>query len=155
MFISKKYILIVAIFLFLFALPKSLQSHCQVPCGIYDDEMRIKMISEHITTIEKGMKQVAALSKESKLDYNQIVRWVFNKEKHAEEMSQILTYYFMAQRIKPVDKKEIQKYTHYQKKLELLHHMLVYTMKAKQSTDISIIGKLRTLLEEFKKVYIL
>lgn len=152
---SRKYILIVSVFLFFFALSDSLLSHCQVPCGIYDDKMRIKMISEHITFIEKAMKQVAALSKESKPDYNQIVRWVFNKEKHAEEMSHILTYYFLAQRIKPVDKKETQKYALYQEKLELLHHLLVYTMKAKQSTDLSIIGKLRTLLEEFKKAYFL
>lgn len=152
---SRKYILITLVFLFCFALSDSLLSHCQVPCGIYDDKMRIKMISEHITTIEKAMKQVAALSKESKPDYNQIVRWVTNKEKHAEEMSHIVTYYFMAQRINPVDKKETKKYALYQKKQELLHHLLFYTMKAKQSTDLSIIVKLRNLLEEFKKVYFL
>ena len=23
-------------------------AHCEIPCGIYDDHMRIKMISEHI-----------------------------------------------------------------------------------------------------------
>ncbi len=156
-FKGKKYILIVSILMFLFAVPKSILSHCQVPCGIYDDEMRIKMISEHITTIEKAMKQVAALSKESKPDYNQIVRWVFNKEKHAEELSYILTYYFMAQRIKPVDvdKKETQTYAVYRKRLELLHHLLIYTMKAKQTTDLSTIEKLRTLLKEFKKAYFL
>jgi len=155
MFKGKKVILIIPIFLFLFVVPESLLSHCQVPCGIYDDEMRIQMISEHITTIEKAMKQVVELSKESKPNYNQIVRWVFNKEKHAEELSQILTYYFMAQRIKPVenDKKETQSYAVYQKRLELLHHLLIYTMKAKQTTDLSIIEKLRTLLKEFKKAY--
>ena len=30
-------------------------SHCEIPCGIYDDAMRITMIQEHITTIEKSM----------------------------------------------------------------------------------------------------
>jgi nickel superoxide dismutase len=154
---GKKTLLIVPILLFLFAMPQSLLSHCQVPCGIYDDEMRIKMISEHITTIEKAMKQVIELSKESKPNYNQIVRWVMNKEKHAEELSQILTYYFMAQRIKPVDndKKENKMYAVYQERLELLHHLLIYTMKAKQTTDLSMIEKLRSLLEEFKKAYFL
>jgi nickel superoxide dismutase len=154
---GKKTLLIVPILLFLFAVPQSLLSHCQVPCGIYDDEMRIKMISEHITTIEKAMKQVIELSKESKPNYNQIVRWVMNKEKHAEELSQILTYYFMAQRIKPVanGKKETKMYAVYQERLELLHHLLIYTMKAKQTTDLSMIEKLRTLLKEFKKAYFL
>ena len=150
---SKKYILIASVLLVWFLLPESLLPHCQVPCGIYDDEARFTMISEHITTIEKAMKQVIELSKEDKPNYNQIVRWVTNKEKHAEELSDIVTYYFMAQRIKPVDKKETKKYTAYREKLELLHHLLVYTMKAKQSTDLSVIGKLRTLLEEFRKAY--
>jgi nickel superoxide dismutase len=150
---GKTYLLIVPVLLFLFAVPVSLWSHCQVPCGIYDDKARIKMIAEHITTMEKAMKQVIELSKESKPNYNQIVRWVTNKEKHGEELSDIVTYYFMAQRIKPTDKKDTAKYGEYQKRLELLHHMLVYTMKAKQSVDLSVIGKLRSLLEEFSKSY--
>ena len=28
-------------------------SHCQVPCGIYDDALRIHQIQEHIETITK------------------------------------------------------------------------------------------------------
>lgn len=150
---GRTYLLVVPVLLFLFAVPASLWSHCQVPCGIYDDEARVKMIAEHITTIEKAMKQVVALSKESTPNYNQIVRWVTNKEKHAEELSDIVTYYFMAQRIKLVDKKDAAKYNEYRERLELLHHMLVYTMKAKQSVDLSVIGKLRSLLEAFNKSY--
>jgi nickel superoxide dismutase len=85
-------------------------SHCQVPCGIYDDQMRIKMIAEHITTMEKAMNEVMTLSKESAPNYNQIVRWVVNKEKHAEELSDIVTYYFMTQRLKPVPKTDVKEY---------------------------------------------
>ncbi len=128
-------------------------SHCQVPCGIYDDQARIKMIAEHITTMEKAMNQVIALSKESAPNYNQIVRWVVNKEKHAEELSDIVTYYFMTQRLKPVSKTDAKHYANYQEKLELLHHMLVYTMKAKQSTDLTTIEKLRELLKKFEEAY--
>ena len=36
-------------------------AHCQIPCGIYDDELRVQLIEEHITTVEKSMKQVAEL----------------------------------------------------------------------------------------------
>ena len=128
-------------------------SHCQVPCGIYDDQMRIKMIAEHITTIEKAMKQVIALSKEAKPNYNQIVRWVVNKEKHAEELSDIVTYYFMTQRLKPVPKTDARHYANYQRQLELLHHLLFYTMKAKQTTDLENIEKLRVLLKKFEEAY--
>jgi len=128
-----------------------LYSHCQVPCGIYDDQMRIKMIAEHITTIEKAMNMVIELSKEAKPNYNQLVRWVTNKEKHAEELSDIVTYYFMAQRIKPWLVKEEQ--MAYQEKLELLHHLLLYSMKAKQSIDLEVIEKLRTTLKKFDEAY--
>ena len=32
-------------------------AHCEVPCGIYEDSVRIVMIYEHITTIEQSMKK--------------------------------------------------------------------------------------------------
>ncbi len=58
--------------------------HCQIPCGIYDDEARFASISEHITTIEKSMKEIERLSAEAKPNMNQIVRWVNNKDQHAD-----------------------------------------------------------------------
>jgi nickel superoxide dismutase len=128
-------------------------SHCQIPCGIYDDPARFDMIAENITTIEKSMKQITELSQEDRPNFNQIVRWVQNKEKHADDTSHIVTYYFMAQRVKPVDKTKGKAYEEYVKKLTLLHEMLVYSMKAKQTTDLSNVEKLRTLLVEFRAVY--
>jgi nickel superoxide dismutase len=38
-------------------------SHCQLPCGIYDDATRLKLIGEHILTIEKSMKQILTFSR--------------------------------------------------------------------------------------------
>lgn len=128
-------------------------SHCQIPCGIYDDSARFQQISEHITTIEKSMKQVNELSQQEKPNMNQVVRWVVNKEEHADLLSEIVTYYFMAQRIKPADKTEVGAYREYVEKLTLLHEMLVYSMKAKQTTDLSNVEKLKTLLDKFRAVY--
>jgi nickel superoxide dismutase len=59
----------------------------------------------------------------------------------------------MAQRVKPVDRAKGKAYEVYIKKLTLLHEMLVYSMKAKQTTDLSHIEKLRTLLAESQNVY--
>ena len=129
-------------------------SHCQIPCGIYDDPARFVTLAEHIATIEKSMKQINELSQESKPNFNQLVRWVQNKETHADELSEIVTYYFMAQRIKPADKADNEAYGEYVKKLTLLHGMLVYSMKAKQTTDLANIEKLRTLLAEFRTAYL-
>jgi nickel superoxide dismutase len=98
-----------------------LRAHCQVPCGIYDDEARFRMLAEHVTTMEKAMKEIAALSAQAPVNYNQIVRWVMNKEKHAEEFSEILSYYFLAQRIKPTVADDKESHDRYLSQLELVH----------------------------------
>ncbi len=128
-------------------------SHCQIPCGIYNDEARFEMIAENITTIEKSMKSITELSGQDKPEMNQVVRWVQNKDAHADEMSHIITYYFMAQRVKPADKDDVYAYNEYVKKVTLLHEMLVYSMKAKQTTDLANVEKLRSLLKEFHQAY--
>jgi len=127
--------------------------HCQIPCGIYDDKARFDMIAEHITTIEKSMKQITELSGKDKPNMNQIVRWVDNKEKHADELSHIVTYYFMAQRLRPLDKSRGKAYEEYIKKLTLLHEMLIYSMKAKQTTDLSNVERLKDSLAKFRAAY--
>ena len=129
-------------------------SHCQIPCGIYDDPQRFNMMAENITTIEKSMKQITELSQENKPNMNQVVRWVQNKEEHADEIGHIVTFYFMSQRIKPVSKSDDKTYAEYVHKLTLLHEMLVYSMKAKQTTDLSNVEKLRALLKEFETAYL-
>ena len=128
-------------------------AHCEVPCGIYNDDMRMAMIAEDITTIEKGMSEIAKLSKEGAKDYNQIVRWVTNKETHAKRIQETVTQYFMFQRVKPVDAKNAAEHIKYLRKLKLLHQMAVRAMKAKQTTDPQHTKALRTLLDEFHSVY--
>ncbi len=128
-------------------------SHCQIPCGIYDDEARFNTMAEHIKTIEKSMKLIETLSTEDKPNMNQVVRWVNNKEKHADEISHIVTYYFMAQRVKLPAKGNTKAFNEYVKKLTLLYEMLIYAMKTKQTTDLDNLDKLRSLLDEFHKVY--
>lgn len=137
----------------LFWLPTAFP-HCQIPCGIYNDEMRFTMIQEHILTIEKSMKQIIALSKKPNENYNQIVRWVLNKEKHADELAHTVTHYFLAQRIKPVEEEESESFKDYLFNVSQLHKMIVYAMKAKQTTDLANVDKLRSLLQDFRKVYL-
>ncbi|KPK27311.1 MAG: superoxide dismutase [Desulfobacterales bacterium SG8_35_2] len=121
-------------------------AHCEIPCGIYDDEARVAMLLEHVATIEKSMNQIITIEKEKEHNANQLVRWVMNKEKHADELQEIVSQYFMTQRIK-LDTKE------YDKKLALLHQMLVYAMKCKQTTDLAHTAKLTAVIKEFKELY--
>ncbi|MBW1804181.1 MAG: superoxide dismutase [Deltaproteobacteria bacterium] len=137
-----------ALFLFsaLFLTVSFAAAHCEIPCGIYDDEARIGLIAEHITTIEKSMKQIRELQSAKPVNHNQLIRWVMNKEDHANALQEIVTQYFMTQRIK-LDTKD------YAKKLAFLHKMLVYAMKCKQTTDLTHINNLRATLKAFQGLY--
>lgn len=128
-------------------------SHCEIPCGIYDDEMRVKMIEEDITTVEKSMNKIEELSKAPDPNWNQIVRWIMNKEEHSDRIAHVVTQYFMTQRLKPVGEKDAKAYARYVEELKLLHEMLVYSMKAKQTTDTENVEKLRSLLADFRSSY--
>lgn len=128
--------------------------HCEIPCGIYEDGMRLDLIGEHITTIEKSLKMIKDLSKDEGKNINQLVRWVGNKEEHAEKIQSIVHQYFMTQRIKPVEEIQAEKYRKYIKELKLLHEMLVSAMKSKQSTGPEHVTKLRSLLSDFRTSYL-
>jgi nickel superoxide dismutase len=128
-------------------------SHCEIPCGIYGDPMRFDMMAEHITTIEKSMKQIHMLSEARDKDYNQLTRWVVNKGAHADKLSDIVTQYFLKQRVKPTAANEGSAYRKYVKQLTLLHRLMVDSMKCKQTTDLKYVENLRTCLKEFKAVY--
>lgn len=120
--------------------------HCEIPCGIYDDAARIAMIVEHIGTIEKSMNQILELEKKQPINYNQLVRWITNKEDHANKIQEIVTQYFMTQRIKfDADK--------YMEKLSHLHKMLVFAMQCKQTTDLSNTVELRKNVDAFSALY--
>lgn len=129
------------------------QAHCEIPCGIYADSIRISLIKEHITTIEKSMNQIVEISNSSSPNYNQLVRWVTNKEEHAKKIQEIVSQYFLHQRIKPVDKNQEEAYAKYQTHLALLHKMLVFSMKCKQTTDMAFIENLRSTVADFEKAY--
>jgi nickel superoxide dismutase len=135
-----------AAFLFVLLFSTFVYAHCEIPCGIYNDEMRIEMINEHITTIEKAMNTIIELEEEGHQHYNQLVRWIMNKEDHANKIQEIASQYFMTQRIKSGTKD-------YEKKLALLHEMLISSMKCKQTTDLDNVATLRKLVKDFQALY--
>lgn len=128
-------------------------AHCEIPCGIYGDSLRITLVSEHIKTIEKSMNEIIELSTADEINYNQLIRWVSNKEEHAEKIQEIVSQYFLHQRIKIADPSEVEAYAKYNNQLSLLHQLLVYSMKAKQTTDLEYIQKLKETLNKFSDSY--
>ena len=123
-------------------------AHCQVPCGIYDDALRIVQIKEDYKTIKKAMGQISQLSNKSDpLSSNQLNRWVMTKEQHATNIQKTVSEYFLTQRIK-ADKS--QKYID---QTTTLHQLLVAAMKCKQTVDDSNIDQGIELLDKFTGYY--
>ena len=128
-------------------------AHCEIPCGIYNDELRIALLYEHFTTIEKAMNKITELSNAPDKDYMMIARWTMAKEEHAKKVQEIVDQYFLTQRVKPVDESDAEKFTKYQKQLTALHHITVYAMKTKQTTDQKYVEHLRKSLAQFEDLY--
>ena len=142
-----KNIYIVASLLFSTLFSGHIFGHCQVPCGVYTDDLRFMQMLEDQTTIEKSSKLILELS--SKVDgqsHNQLARWVATKESHASKIQKIIAEYFLTQRIKSSSK-------HYENLLKGAHSVMVAAMKCKQSTDASTANDLKSSILAFQKIY--
>lgn len=144
---------LLSILLAFVVLTPSAHCHCEVPCGIYDDEARLKSIEEDIDTIDKAVKNIAELSSAPEKDYNQLVRWINAKDDHADKIQYSVSQYFLTQRVKPADPGDAVKYREYTRQLAVLHEMLVLAMKAKQTVDPAVAASLRKSLAEFAALY--
>ena len=128
-------------------LSQTSHAHCQIPCGIYNDHARVQSMLEDAVTIEKSIKLVIELS--GKLDaqsQNQLVRWVMNKEKHAQNIITTICDYFLTQRVKSSHKD-------YAERLMKHHAVIIAAMKAKQSADIKHAKSLKELIEALLPYY--
>ena len=144
---------IISILMFFSFSSAKLMAHCQIPCGIYDDEGKMKELLLDVTTIEKSVASINEISAKDKPDYNQLVRWVTNKENHANNIINNMSNYYLAQRVKNPGKSDKKKYAIYQTHLESIHSVITLAMKAKQTSDAKVAGELRSALEAYGKFY--
>jgi nickel superoxide dismutase len=128
-------------------LPQPLNAHCQIPCGIYDDHARVHAMLEDASTIEKSARLIAELAgKSDAQSQNQLIRWVMNKEKHAQNIISTISDYFLTQRVKP-DQKD------YAERLIKHHAVIIAAMKAKQNADVKYAKTLRESIEALSAYY--
>lgn len=126
-------------------------AHCEVPCGIYDDQLRFVEMLEDQATIAKAVAQINELSAKSNAQSkNQLVHWITTKEAHATNTQHIVAQYFMTQRIKSDDMAGPQAY---QKKLAAAHTVMVAAMMCKQSADAAPTAALRAAIYDFYRAY--
>ena len=128
-------------------------AHCQVPCGIYDDTARISRLHEDTTTIAKAIKRINELAaNHDAQSLNQVTRWIVTKEDHASHIIEVVSGYFLAQKVKPVAAGG-EGYDAYLKQLADHHTVMVAAMKAKQSTDPEVAETLHQAIEALAKHY--
>lgn len=124
-----------------FIMTSQVQAHCQIPCGIYDDNARVMSMFEDADTIKKSVRLIGELSsKKDAQSQNQLVRWVMNKEKHAQNIIDTISDYFLTQRVK-FNQKD------YAERLAKHHAVIVAAMKAKQNADQKYVEKLHKTIE--------
>jgi nickel superoxide dismutase len=123
------------------------QAHCQIPCGIYDDHARVVSMLEDAATVEKSARLIAELSgKSDAQSRNQLVRWIMNKEKHAQKVIATIGDYFLTQRVKPTQED-------YAKRLERHHAVILAAMKSKQNADVKYAKTLKETIEALSSYY--
>lgn len=149
-----KRVIVLVVIAVVFAGVQQLRAHCEVPCGIYDDPLRIALMREHVATIEKSMNMINTLSGEDEKNYNQLVRWIGNKENHADELQRIVSQYFMTQRVKPADAADPAAQAAYVEQLSLLHQLLIAAMKSKQTVDLEHVAAMRGIIDRFEAAYL-
>jgi hypothetical protein len=136
----------------------SAQAHCQMPCGIYDDPARIAELKEDAQTIRKAVTSMQAMVEDDDTDpllgFNQGARWVVTKDQHAQNIQDVVSYYFLTQRVKAVPADlSMPGHEHYVQQLMGFHRILVAAMKCKQTVDIANVDELDKAIEAVSAWY--
>ena len=122
-------------------------AHCQIPCGIYDDHARVASMLEDVATVHKAVDLIAELAgKTDPQSQNQLVRWVMNKEQHAQNIIDSISDYFLTQRVKASQED-------YAERLQKHHAVIVAAMRAKQNADPEIVDELKAAVEAVAPYY--
>ena len=134
------------------AVPAAPAPHCEVPCGIYADQMRFEQMLEDTKTIAKAITNINEFAKAAGggdltgKSVNQFSRWVATKESHATNTQHIVAQYFLTQRIKS-DHKD------YTGQLATAHRVLVAAMKCKQDSNPETAVALEKAIHDLYRAY--
>lgn len=122
------------------------EAHCQMPCGIYHDSMVYDQIDQYVETMYKGQTVINDNKFANAHDRNEFVRWILTKDKSSDDMAQLITTYFLQQKIKPGEDDT-------DKKLKAAHKLLFLIVAIKQNSDRSIVEQFADEWEKFKLMF--
>lgn len=129
----------------LFAAPL-LHSHCQMPCGIYHDDMVFDQIDQYVETMVKCFTVLNDSKFATIQERNEFIRWILNKDKMSDEVAQFITSYFLQQKIKPGEPDSV-------KRLVSAHKLLVDLVLIKQTVDKQYVLNFSDEWEKFKLMF--
>ena len=129
----------------------AIRTHCQVPCGIFDDPARVAALKEDAATIRKAMVQVGELGTATPLALNQSIRWINTKEMHAASIITTASEYMLAQRVK---KELFESEADYLQALAAHHALMQAAVKTKQVVDVAACDALDHAIADVGVMYI-
>lgn len=126
--------------------PIYLAAHCQLPCGIYHDDLRFASLEEDIQTLNKAIAEIKKNSCSSAEERNQLVRSVNLKDQYADKIVHTMTFYFIQQRLKPEQKNLTSL-------LNSAFNILQLAVKVKASVDSNLVNSLNGEIANFKSLF--
>lgn len=138
--------LFLTLFVVLGLVPFTLSAHCQLPCGIYHDDLRFASLEEDVQTLYKAIAEIKANSTGSLEGNNQLVRSVNLKDEYADKIVHTMTFYFLQQRLKPGQK-------NLGSMLNSSFIILQLSAQIKASIEASLVDKLSQEITKFKELY--
>lgn len=120
----------------------ALYGHCQLPCGIYDNDLIFNYVNQYIETMQKACDEIETLKTESAQDRAQFVRWVVLKDDESNKVADLVTSYFLQQVIKP-EKEDTNK------KVMAVYGLLQQLAKIKQTANVDPVNKFLEMWREF------
>ncbi len=123
-----------------------LSAHCQMPCGIYHDEMVFNQIDQYIETMYKGVTELKNNKFSNVSERNNFIRWIILKESSSDEIADLITQYFLQQKIKPGEPDTV-------KRLLSAHKLLFELTAIKQNVELKMVEDFADEWENFKQMF--
>ena len=124
----------------------TIQAHCQMPCGIYHDDIIYDEIDQFVEKMVKCMSILNNSKFQTPREKNEFIRWIGLKEKCSDEIASLITTYFLQQKIKPGESDTPER-------LALAHKLLFLLVAIKQNTDVDIVDEFAAEWDKFKLMF--
>ena len=130
----------------LLSLRAAASAHCQMPCGIYHDDLVFDQVDQYIETMHKGITVTNDSAFSNVHDRVETIRWVVLKDKESDTIANLITTYFLQQKIKPGEPDT-------QKRVMSAHKLLFQLVAIKQNNDLKFVKSFSDEWDQFKELF--